>query len=515
MMPPTLYTSSSRVIQKEKLTDMKRVIKNISSAMAAALVTVIMLNSVTGLMERKSGVEKYNDFFEQDENFDVLFFGTSHVMDAVFPMELYNDYGMVSYNFGNPSCMLATSYWTMENALDYTSPKLVVIDCYTLSNNTKTSDMFSFVHYSMDPFRLSVNKVKAVDDLLDDKNKERAVREGRVRQSDEKNTYIGLLWNYSVYHSRWSELTEDDFEPEYSVEKGAIAKIKVTPNEFVSIGREEKLDKDTLGVEYLGKMIEECKSRGIDVLLTYLPFAAKESKQREANRVYEIAEKYDVDYINFFDTDLVNYTTDCYDKASHLNVSGGRKITQYLGQYIKDNYGIEDRRGDESYSFWDVDLQEYQQFNVDNMRKEKKPDSYLMLISGYRADAVIDVSDRSIFKNNVYRELFKNCGVKEDELADNTDFIIIKNGGEKAVVLNGFKGEDRTIDTEAGTAKIKYTSSGKYEFYLDGSKKLTGSDNSGDDMKVVTYKKEKVESVKFKYRFNDNGDEIGESRVIR
>ena len=94
-------------------------------------------------------------------------------------------------------------------------------------------------------------------------------------------------------------------------------------------------------------------------------------------------------------------------------------------------------------------------------------------------------------------------GRDEEELADNTDFIIIKDG-EKAVVLNGFKGGDRTLDTELGTAKIKYTSSGKYEFYLDGSKKLTGSDNSGDDMKVVTYKQEKVESVKFKYRFNDN-----------
>lgn len=493
---------------------MKKAIKNIFSAIAAALVTVIMLNSVTELMERKSGDVKYHDFFGQKEDFDVLFFGTSHVMDAVFPMELYNDYGMVSYNFGNPSCMLATSYWTMENALDYTSPKLVVIDCYTLSNNTKTSDMFSYVHYSMDPFPISANKVKAVNDIMVDENMDKAVREGRARKSDEEKTAIGLLWNYSVYHSRWSELTKEDFEPEYSVEKGAIAKIRVTPNEFVSIGKEEKLDKDTLGVEYLGKMIEDCRSRGIEVLLTYLPFAAKESKQREANRVYEIAEKYDVNYINFFDTDLVNYTTDCYDKASHLNVSGGRKITQYLGQYIKDNYGIEDRRGDESYSFWDADLQEYEQFNVDNMRKEKKPDSYLMLISGYRADAVIDVSDRSIFKNNVYRELLKNCGVKEEELADNTDFIIIKDG-EKAVVLNGFKGGDRTLDTELGTAKIKYTSSGKYEFYLDGSKKLTGSDNSGDDMKVVTYKEEKVESVKFKYRFNDNGDEIGESRVVR
>lgn len=493
---------------------MRKKIKNILSVVMAVTVTVTMLYGVTKLMERKSGEEKYHDFFKQDENFDVLFLGTSHVMDAVFPMELYKDYGIISYNFGNPSSMMGTSYWTMINALDYTKPKVVVIDCYTLSNNTKTSDMFSFVHYSMDPFEISPNKVRAVNDLLDDKNKEKAVKEGRARKSDEKDSKIGLLWNYSVYHSRWSELTKEDFQPEYSPEKGAIAKIKVTPNELIKIGKNEKLEKDTLGVEYLDKMIEECKYRDIDVILTYLPFAAKESKQREANRVYEIAEKYGVNYVNFFDLDLVNYTTDCYDKASHLNVSGAKKITRYIGQYIKDNYGVDDRRHDKSYSFWNEDLNKYERFEKDNLVRENKPDNYLMLLSGYGVDAVIDVTDRSIFKNHLYRELFKNLGVNEENLGDSTDFIIVKDG-RSAVVLNEFKGEDRECETALGKARIKYNTGGKYSFYLDGNKKLTGGGDSGDDMKVVSYKETKIETVRFDYRFDDNGEERGKSKVVR
>ena len=69
----------------------------------------------------------------------VLFFGTSHVNNAVFPMELWKDYGITAYNFGGHANAIATSYWVMKNALDYTHPKLVVFDCLGMTSNTKTT----------------------------------------------------------------------------------------------------------------------------------------------------------------------------------------------------------------------------------------------------------------------------------------------------------------------------------------------------------------------------------------
>jgi hypothetical protein len=68
-------------------------------------------------MERKSSDFKYADYFEQDEDFDVLFFGTSHVINGIFPMELWNDYGIVSYNFGGHGNEIATSYWDNIDAV--------------------------------------------------------------------------------------------------------------------------------------------------------------------------------------------------------------------------------------------------------------------------------------------------------------------------------------------------------------------------------------------------------------
>ena len=80
-----------------------------------------------------------------------------------------------------------------------------------------------------------------------------------------------------------------------------------------------------MGEAYLRRMIESCRKRGIDVLLTYLPFPASDLCMKEARRVYDIAEEYGIPYVNFLDEDeVISYEYDLHDNYSHLNVSGAR-----------------------------------------------------------------------------------------------------------------------------------------------------------------------------------------------
>ena len=50
---------------------------------------------------------------------------------------------------------------------------------------------------------------------------------------------------------------------------------------------------------YLRKAIELCQSQGIEVVLTYLPFPASATKQKEANLAADIAKEYGIPYLNF------------------------------------------------------------------------------------------------------------------------------------------------------------------------------------------------------------------------
>lgn len=95
---------------------------------------ILIINNV---LKWKDGYEKSRDFFEQTEDFDVLFMGSSHMMNAVFPMDLWKDFGIVSYNIANGGEQTGSTYYNMLLALKYTRPKLIVLDTYTLFEERK------------------------------------------------------------------------------------------------------------------------------------------------------------------------------------------------------------------------------------------------------------------------------------------------------------------------------------------------------------------------------------------
>ena len=276
----------------------------------------------------------------------------------------------------------------------------------------------------------------AVNDLLDD---DMIVQQYPEAVAAELRTHLELLWNYSIYHSRWNDLRQEDFKPVSTKEKGAEHFIGVVPTEKPDkISSDDRLEEDTVSIEYLEKIIEDCKNRNIDVLLTYLPFAAPENFQKEANRVYDIAERYGVDYINFLDMDIVNYKTDYCDSDYHLNPSGARKVTDYLGAYIMENYSIPDQRKNEHYHSWHTDYNDYANDKLESLRELESLDKYLMLLADKSYSADIEISNEGILQNDYYNSLLENldsaglCTVtsKQSPEADIRIIVTDRNTGE-------------------------------------------------------------------------------------
>lgn len=314
---------------------MKKTILRIGSCIVAFLITVIGLSVLTSMMERKASDQKYADFFAEEGEFDVLFLGNSHMLNAVFPMEIWRDYGIVSYNLASETSTIETSYWILKNALDYQTPKVVVIDCHgSMFGDSKTSTAgISFLHSAFDAFPMSIHKYMAIKDLLDDPVMELLIENGEAEDSTERNL-LSFLWDFSVYHTRWDSVDRSFFSYENSKEKGALMlKALSSPrNDMVpysiNLGAYEG---NNLGAYYLKKMIRELQSLNIEVLLTYIPFPAVESFIKEANTVQNIADEYNTQFVNFLDLNVVNFDTDCADATAHLNASGGKKVSFYLG----------------------------------------------------------------------------------------------------------------------------------------------------------------------------------------
>lgn len=332
--------------------------KHISRFLEAVLFCVLLggvLIGVSAVVERKASIVRFQPFFEHAEEFDVLFMGDSHMVNAVFPMELWKEHGIASYNVSSYGNTMPVSYWALVNALDYASPKLVVIDIKDVNRNLKLTGSSSDVHTAFDCYPLSLNKIRAIEDLMDDP----------AAMDDVGNHYADMKWEYyftlGKYHSRWSELSASDFRISPTKQAGSDTAIGVAvPEDYDIIDSDRASDEYGWGFAYLRRMIEECHRRGIDVLLTHLPYPCGEDDQMAANTVSGIAEEYGAGFIDFVNLDqVVDYQTDMYDPDSHLNPSGAVKVTDYLGQYIVDRYGIADRRSEAAYAHWHAAYDEY------------------------------------------------------------------------------------------------------------------------------------------------------------
>ena len=354
---------------------MKKTVENIIEVVAVVAVVVALLAVVSNAVQVEASDEKYNDFYQQSEDFDVLFFGTSRVINAVMPMELWQDYGIVSYNFGGHNNTIPTSYWSMMNALDYTHPKLVVIDCMLVEDDAKVCDNAEYLHQTFDSVPISRTKIKALMDLCDDPELT------DVNEVNYYDTRLEYIWDFPKYHSRWSALETEEFEPVYSEEKGAEARVQVADFSGWQRLPVEAAQIDSTGAKYLRMMIEECQNRGIDVMLMYLPYPAPESQQMVAAGVAAIAQEYGVDYVNYLDSDVIDYNTDCYDLGGHLNPSGARKVTTDLGAYIQERYSIPDQRGNEAYGRWNEDDIDYIIYKAKLIDEQEELDNTLMLLA--------------------------------------------------------------------------------------------------------------------------------------
>ena len=480
---------------------MRKGYKKFISVLICVVIFLLMFTAVSHFLMRKTSYMKNADFYSYEEDYDVLFLGSSHMVMGISPMELWNDYGIVSYNLANYGQWLPVDYWVLRNALDYTKPKLVVLDvrAIDIDNNKFSPEHISQLHEVFDDMPLSKNKIAAVYDLLPEGNR------------------MEYLFDFSIYHTRWNEIDETFFaKAAPSTEKGANLDNannfeEATVEEIlppVLIDKSEMQLEETTGKEYLRKIIELCQEEDIEILLTALPYSPSDAYQRWLNSAAVIAEEYQVPYLDFNVEDtFVNYNTDYFDDA-HLNSSGNRKATKVLGEYLVKNYSLTDWRDSEIAPAWNQDYKYYTEYKLEWLKSQENLNSYLMLLSDKQYHIVVDIYNPDIWKDSTYVHLFENLGVSMDQISDETDCLVIKEGGAAVDVLNGFHSSEGVFETSIGQLGLfidEMDDAGNvtaFGIYLDDEKRYTASLAERAGIRILVVDKDSLEtydSVAFSY----------------
>ena len=318
----------------------------------AALVCCILLTDKA--MMRPDSRLKYERFFAEDEKtqpFDVMFFGTSHVFDGVYPMEIWRDYGIPSYNMGNSSECLELTEWTMRIALQYHKPKVAVVDVYYVGRSLKDTWAYSYRHLFLDAVPLTLTKIQSVTSTFP------------------KKDWMEYLVPFTLYHGRWEEIATGTTQLTMNsvpCMMGAEMRLRTIPADpwqrYTGINEANLSGKDALR-----RIAKLCEDEGIELLLTAIPSAMNEQEQLDVNSIQLLADELGVPFVNMLDIpELYDFSTDLYDGVSHMNPDGALKVTAYLGRYLDTHYQLEDKRGNPAYADWNDRLAEYEAYYDDS-----------------------------------------------------------------------------------------------------------------------------------------------------
>ncbi len=285
------------------------------------------------------GVTPMTDFYSfPQDSIDVILLGSSHLGVNVNTTVLCNDYGIGAYKLWGATQPVWNSYYDLVEALKTQHPKVVVLEELCLSHDAEFYEYANAVKNTMG-LRWSRNKVEAIF--------------ASYEPADRLNAFFPL----SQYHSRYAELTEEDFHSYFWDNRLSEHNTRdwnaVCPMPEPS----ETTDRQPVGekqMTYLKKILYLCKKNNVPLLVMKAPYSAPEAEKARLNTVNDYLKEEGIpvlDCLTNFREYGFDYATDFGDTVGHLNSTGCAKLTAVLGQYLKDNYDLPDRTGDPLFAY--------------------------------------------------------------------------------------------------------------------------------------------------------------------
>lgn len=302
-------------------------------------------------------------FYELPKNsIDVLFMGDSTLLNGISPMELWNKAGIVAYNGSVYSTRTYATYYLLQEALKTQTPKVVVIDPDTMFYKYEFYEPLQRAHINY--FKNNYTKLQMINDPNYDFTFE-----------DKVSSFFPLL----RYHDRWKEIGVKDFAKltkDYtSYTKGLVMTSTVKPSSTGNTYMNKpnnKIKFENNSYEYLEKIYNLCKEKNIELFILEIP-DSKDWGISQSNKIKEYSETRGIKFLDLNTIDIgINWNEDSKDGGAHMNILGALKVSDYLADYMMENFDLEDHRNDSKYASWHEDYKEYLKMRNDYIKLTKE-----------------------------------------------------------------------------------------------------------------------------------------------
>ena len=417
-----------------------------------------LLGYINKIFEFKysDGICQMSTLYELDKNtVDVLILGSSHAFVNFNNGTLWDEYGMASYNLGASMQPMWNSYFYLKEALKTQKPELIVLEGYGASFDFEYSDDSRIIKntYGM---KWTNNRIDA------------------IKTSAPKERWRDFLLDYTQYHNRYKTIGQSDFMESKEIEdtiggfshynnwKGQLLFDTFIPIDIRDVSNiKEKIDLEDKTELYYRKIIELAQSNNIPITVIVAPYQISEYEQKKYNKAAEIAKEYNVKFLNTniaIENTGLDLSCDYRDNC-HMTANGSRKFSLYIGEFLKSNYDISDRREDKRYNSWN-DTAEYTRQYIYNeyLKNSNDVNEIVKLLKNNNYLVFMSVAGEGSTDNKMIRSFLQTQGISKD---NGEQYWVMKNG---KLIESGIEETDKYIRTRTHDFKIQGTtnSNGNY-----------------------------------------------------
>ena len=328
--------------------------KTVLSVIAVLMVFLAVFCLATQLLTPKYMTDlvegsMISQYYRESGGHDVIFIGDCEVYANYSPMELYRTSGITAYIRGTSQQLIWQSYYVLKETLNYETPQAVVLNVNAMRYGEPVKEAFN---------RLTIDKMRWSEEKV-----------GIIQASmTEEEDFLSYVFPILRYHSRFDELTWEDFEYLFKVKdntwNGYLVNKNITPVETLPAKR-PLADYRFADVcyEYLDRITELCKEKGVELILVKAPSLYPYWYEQYDEQMADYARENGLAYYNFtacIEDIGLDFQVDTYDAGLHLNHTGAEKLSRYFALILAENHDIPDRRNDpETAAVYDEKLKRY------------------------------------------------------------------------------------------------------------------------------------------------------------
>ncbi|MCR5404310.1 MAG: hypothetical protein K6E91_10915 [Butyrivibrio sp.] len=310
-----------------------------------------------------------DNFYAAKVPIDVIIYGSSHAACTVNNGLLWEENGIASYTLSAGGQQVDGTYYFIQESIANNKPKVALVETYLFGRSEFALDA---VYRSSLTSKFSTRFVSYVFEL--------ARNFGIGREQVEE-----LLFRLPIVHSRYRELTRSDFINEEPYIRGYRGDDTVFPVE-VPVMTTERAELSDYDLGYIDRIIKTCKDNGVSLVFFNAPCTMDEENMARQNSVRDYVEEQGYPYLAFnheYEKYGIDFENDLRD-TDHLNDVGSNKVTAALRDYIVENFDIPDRRSQEGYENWDLQVKYLaDRGDMYRLRQITETSDYLDAVSEY------------------------------------------------------------------------------------------------------------------------------------